>query len=224
MPVQTRVQALSTVKAAPEVVKPYLERSIDGMVTHGVTLENYQVKAVEFVLEHELAPGGDNVPRGGFICDDMGLGKTYEIISAMLADNVGVLTLVVVVNSVLSEWADNLRKFFPEGVYVLHPGCSSSEVVASYAQVVLAPMSLFRQDTKNLPAVIRKTKWYRMVVDEAHDIRNANTKVGPLSAAVLHVACPRSCLPTAFARTRRAPRASWQSTRASSGRSPGPPS
>lgn len=84
---------------------------------------------------------------GGFLCDEMGLGKTIQILSLIKAN--GGNTLVIAPKSVVHQWEDEIKR---RGIQDTH--------VTTYQKAI----SLI------------ETKWHRLVLDEAHEVRNRNTK------------------------------------------------
>jgi len=91
---------------------------------------------------------------GGFLCDEMGLGKTAQTI-AMMCNNPG-RTLVVAPKSVTAQWNKELTRFAPtlKGV-----------TITSYT-------ALLSKKSQGLCL----TQWDRVVLDEAHHVRNPKSK------------------------------------------------
>lgn len=109
------------------------------------------------------------LPRGGILADDMGMGKTMTVLGLLLASRRSP-TLVVCPLSLLQVWEGHTRTYAPSlSVHVYHgpkKGASSvalgeqDVVVTTYATAVTAQASLC------------KVPWLRIVLDEAHEIRN----------------------------------------------------
>ena len=91
---------------------------------------------------------------GGFLCDEMGLGKTAQTI-AMMCNNPG-RTLVVAPKSVTAQWNKELDRFAPtlKGI-----------TITSYTALLIKKSQ-----------GLYLTQWDRVVLDEAHHVRNAKSK------------------------------------------------
>ncbi|HEY7730811.1 MAG TPA: DEAD/DEAH box helicase [Gaiellaceae bacterium] len=120
---------------------------------------------------------------GGILADDMGLGKTVQAI-AMLASEREELgpdvlgpTLVVCPMSVVKQWAAEIARFAPSlRVHVHHgslrlAGAALAEA-ALRSDVVIASYDVATRDVDVLAAI----DWDRLLLDEAQDIKNPNTK------------------------------------------------
>ena len=120
---------------------------------------------------------------GGILADDMGLGKTVQAI-AMLASEREELgpdvlgpTLVVCPMSVVKQWAAEIVRFAPSlRVHVHHgslrlAGAALAEA-ALRSDVVITSYDVATRDVDFLAAI----GWDRLLLDEAQDIKNPNTK------------------------------------------------
>ena len=87
---------------------------------------------------------------GGFLCDEMGLGKTVQLIAMMVAQPMK--TLIIVPKSIVTQWREEINRF-------------------SDLRVTVAPYSILTRDSALL-----EHRWDRLIMDEAHNIRNKSTK------------------------------------------------
>ncbi len=128
---------------------------------------------------------------GGILSDDMGMGKTMQVIALLLHSKATGPTLIVCPLSVLSQWESELRRRVAPGtlkVVVFHgPNRATSVSELQSCDVVLttyATLSLEgneaadrsskkRQRPKQL---VLEMEWYRVVLDEAHQIKDRSTK------------------------------------------------
>ena len=125
---------------------------------------------------------------GGILADDMGLGKTVQAI-AMLASEREELgpdalhrhklgpTLVVCPMSVVKQWASEIARFAPSlRVHVHHgslrlAGAALAEAALN-SDVVVTSYDIATRDVDFLAGI----GWDRLLLDEAQDIKNPNTK------------------------------------------------
>ena len=123
----------------------------------GITLMPHQRKALKWLDRRESA----GLP-GSIIADEMGLGKTLEIISLIIGKPKN-NTLLIVPASLISQWVSELKKFAPHITPNVHGYADESVenhfIITSYVKA-----------SRNYS--YRTIKWDRIVIDEAHNIRN----------------------------------------------------
>lgn len=143
----------------------------------------YQRSGVQWLLKQENIASG---PRGGFLCDEMGLGKTIQLIATMLG-NKKQKTLLVVPKSIIIQWAAEIKRFAPAiGVHIFEgPKRALTSAQESWMlnperpSVVIASYNVLgRKNGKpGMTTAIHYLKWDRIILDEAHEIRNKQSKV-----------------------------------------------
>jgi SNF2 family DNA or RNA helicase len=155
------------------------------------TYFQHQLDGVNWMLDKEVngtpvsnRDGSMNVTiHGGFQCDDMGLGKTIQITSVIINNDLP-NTLLIAPLAMIDTWSDVLQK----------AGCAVYQVDKNTTE----PWTLMNDPStpipryfiKNRPAVyvsnyeklyhnpsIFKKEWNRVVLDEAHKIRNGDGEV-----------------------------------------------
>ncbi len=127
------------------------------------------------------------------LADDMGLGKTLEVIACLLKEREEASdlppTLVIAPTSVLGNWRKEIECFAPQLRVLVHQGSlrlkdkQAFEETCQAHDVVLTSFSLARLDEK----LLQGPKWYRVVVDEAQNIKNPQAAQ---TRAILKLAAP----------------------------------
>ena len=144
-------------------VKPRVPRGLQA------ELRDYQQDGFEWMTR--LASWG----AGAVLADDMGLGKTVQTITVLLSRAKAGPQLVVVPASVLFNWRDELARFAPTlKQEILNQVEDRTEVLkkAKKGTVVLTTYGVLAGEVE---ALSEKT-WVTAVFDEAHNIKNKETK------------------------------------------------
>lgn len=127
----------------------------------------HQVAAVEWMMEREE----DSAMRGGLLCDEMGLGKTLSVMG-LLVNKPVLKTLVLAPLSVVSQWEAIAREagfavnLVKNGKWerVCGKALQRQLYITNYDKLV-CKFSLFKDMT-----------FHRLVCDEAHILRNPDTR------------------------------------------------
>ncbi|KAE8453441.1 hypothetical protein EG329_010302 [Mollisiaceae sp. DMI_Dod_QoI] len=171
-----------------------------------VKLLPHQIEGLEWMQGRELGTGkkGSRVPKGGILADDMGLGKTLQSISLILTnpkptdDNVitkrklpsGLekTTLVVAPLALIRQWELEIKDKVSNSHSLrvcVHHGPSRTkrfqdlkkfDVVVTTYQILVSEFGNSSSDDKGLKVGCFGLHWYRVILDEAHTIKNRNAK------------------------------------------------
>ncbi|KAK3945606.1 SNF2 family N-terminal domain-containing protein [Diplogelasinospora grovesii] len=174
-----------------------------------VKLLPHQVEGVKWMCGRELGPVKQGkVPKGGILADDMGLGKTLQSISLIVCnkkpgpddkgwkrhfEDVKKTTLVVAPLALIRQWEAEIKeKVNPSHalkVYVHHgpQRTKDPKVLATYDVVITTYQILVSEhghSSRDLQAGCFGVHWFRVILDEAHSIKNRNAKATKAACAL----------------------------------------
>ncbi|KAI0187560.1 SNF2 super family protein [Xylaria flabelliformis] len=159
-----------------------------------VRLLPHQIEGVEWMRNRELGPvKKGKVPKGGLLADDMGLGKTLQSISLILTNakpadkhpGVEKTTLVVAPLALIRQWEAELKERVEDShklKVLVHHGPQRTkkfedlrryDVVITTYQILV---SEHNHSNDKVKAGCFGLHWYRVILDEAHTIKNRNAK------------------------------------------------
>ncbi|KAK3402169.1 SNF2 family N-terminal domain-containing protein [Sordaria brevicollis] len=179
-----------------------------------VPLLPHQVEGVRWMINRELGPlKRGRVPKGGLLADDMGLGKTLQSISLIIGNrkpasssapgwkahfkDISKATLVVAPLALIRQWEAELKdRVMPDlniKVCVHHGPKRSTDPseLAKYDVVITTYQILVSEHDKSHPDPNKGAQagcfgvhWFRVILDEAHSIKNRNTKAAKACCAL----------------------------------------
>lgn len=129
---------------------------------------------------------------GVCLADDMGLGKTLQTIALLLEQSSKGPSLVVAPASVVPNWRNELRRFAPTlNVIVLNQSDNRTADIEKVqaGDVVVITYMLLNIEQK----ILTEHEWVVVCLDEAHTIKNANTK---MSKAAMQLKAQRKVILT----------------------------
>lgn len=114
---------------------------------------------------------------GACLADDMGLGKTVQAIAVLLAKAAKGASLVVAPASVLTNWENEIHRFAPTlnvcNLNAINNNREQMITASAEADVVITTYGLLISEADKL----QKKNWNVIVLDEAHTIKNRETKM-----------------------------------------------
>ncbi|KAI0379622.1 SNF2 family N-terminal domain-containing protein [Hypomontagnella monticulosa] len=146
---------------------------------------------------HIITGISQNNPKpinGGILADDMGLGKTMSTLAlicssldalrgneSLLIDSAVKATLIITPKSTISGWEGQIRRHIYKGQLktVIYHGHDRGRLSGEFrdADVVLTTYETLRSESDMKESPLYSTLWLRLVLDEAHHIRNRTSQV-----------------------------------------------
>ena len=149
-------------------------------------LRDYQEEGFEWMSR--LTAWG----AGVCLADDMGLGKTVQTIALLLEQSENGASLIVAPSSVVPNWRNELQRFAPTlNLTVLNQSEDRTKDIkdAKAGDVVIITYGLLHIQQEDLI----EREWNVVCLDEAHIIKNANTK---MSKAAMQLKAQRKVILT----------------------------
>ena len=150
--------------------KEYLDRT---QMEH----KKYQYEGVEWILTNELQDKPICGVRGGIIADEMGLGKTIMMIGTFVC-NFLPKTLIIVPPVLLNQWYEQILKTTGHKALIYH-GENKKKVSLEMLNKAIIVITTYGTITMNKKkreiTLLHHIKWSRLVIDEAHNLRNSKT-------------------------------------------------
>lgn len=187
------------------------ESVVDGLK---VKLMPHQIQGVKWMREKESKPSQKGIePKGGILADDMGLGKTVQTIALLLTrlppsaeerkkardtdakeKEPGKATLVVAPLALIKQWESEIQTKVEStnrlSTCVYHGPSRSKDAkkLHKYDVVITAYGTLCSEFSGNPDDTPESgcfsNHWYRVILDEAHTIKNRNAKTTQAACAL----------------------------------------
>lgn len=117
---------------------------------------------------------------GAILADDMGLGKTIQILGCICYDEMAPRgpTLIITPKSIVNQWVSEAtnKTDIPASLIYLYYGGKNTISVPKGSLIVVTTYGTALRDAMKENSPLRRINWRRIVLDEAHIIRNRKTK------------------------------------------------
>lgn len=143
----------------------------------GGKLKEYQIKGLQWMISLY------NNNLNGILADEMGLGKTIQTISLVTylieRKQQSGPYLVIVPLSTLTNWNLEFEKWAPSISRIVYKGppnarkLQQEKIRQGRFQVLLTTYEYIIKDRP----ILSKIKWFHMIIDEGHRMKNANSKL-----------------------------------------------
>ncbi|KAI0022837.1 SNF2 family N-terminal domain-containing protein [Xylariomycetidae sp. FL0641] len=182
-----------------------LRRETDAHSSDLSLWESQELDDDEVVYQHVISGSRRPAPaeaKGGILADEMGLGKTVislALIAGSLSRSIEFVsepkgehteeghpersraTLVIVPSSLLIDsWIDELQKHIYPGHITYHKyhgqQRDQDQAKLSSSDIIFTTYATVASEANKHPSLLANKKWFRIILDEAHDIRNRSTK------------------------------------------------
>ena len=144
-----------------------------------LTPHQYQKDGVRWILTNELRKDAPCGVRGGFIADEMGLGKTIMMIGTILCNFVE-RTLIIVPLALVDQWYVQIARTTGHKALIFHGDAKKqiTQETLSAAKIVISTYgAISTTQKKKILTPLHRIKWSRIIFDEAHHLRNAETSL-----------------------------------------------
>lgn len=141
----------------------------------------YQCNGVEWCLKNEREGNlilGKYKIKGGFLCDEMGLGKTIQMLG-IIVGNFSIKTLIVLPLALMKQWESVIKKILGH-IPIIYHGPNKKKITLDnllVAPIVLTTYGELCTNKKKKESLLFKVKWFRIIFDEAHHLRNQKSAI-----------------------------------------------
>ena len=143
----------------------------------GIDYKQHQYDGLEWCATRETAKAPLHDVRGGFIADEMGLGKTIMTIGLIVVNFLEYRrTLVVLPSILMDQWAQEIHRTTGHVALIFH-GSAKRKITQerlNRAPIVLTTYGILAGSKKE--NLLHAIEWDRVIFDEAHHLRNKNSR------------------------------------------------
>ena len=164
---RTKIELTDDVRKIIQELTTYADISVPEEIK--ATLRPYQKRGFSWMYRNM------KIGFGSIIADDMGLGKTLQVLTLLQKiknDNLLDIkkAIIVVPTGLITNWLSEVKRFAPNlSIFVYHGHERNLNLFDT--DILLTTYGVLRSDIE----ILKKKKWQIAVIDEAQNIKNANT-------------------------------------------------
>ena len=154
----------------PQTIMPFIQASSPLKPIKNISLLAHQKEAVTWM--HKREESCEYGISGGILSDHMGLGKTFSIMGCIHYGAGGSNNLIIVPLAMIGTWVNTFKEYNfsvyslnKNGGFIRHSYGVNSVYIIHYNAVV------------KMSRELRSVAWTRIIIDEAHTIRNAKSVI-----------------------------------------------
>lgn len=144
--------------------------------------KKYQLDGIEWMINIEKngIMMNDTLLKSGLLCDEMGLGKTIQMLGLILK-NFKFHNLIVVPRGLLEQWHKTIKDTLNHEPLIFH-GIYKRDIdieKIKNSPIVLTTYGMISgcfNEKNKIIGLLPQIKWNRIIFDEAHHLRNQNTR------------------------------------------------
>ena len=140
--------------------------------------KKHQLDGMKWCLKNELREDAPNGVKGGLVADEMGLGKTIQMMG-LIVSNVQRHTLIILPLALLDQWKNEILRTMHIHALIYH---GTNKKIITHEMLSNAPIVITTygqisalKGEKHVSA-LHEHEWDRVIFDEAHHLRNKNTR------------------------------------------------
>ncbi|KAL6122635.1 hypothetical protein NUSPORA_00312 [Nucleospora cyclopteri] len=139
-------------------------------------LMKHQIQGVSWMLNREKS----NI-KGGILADEMGLGKTLQTIALMLTGNKKDINLIVTPAVAMYQWVEEINKHSPDIFNISYFYGPEKNNILNFSNhkinIIMTTYGTLQRRFKTKKSDIHKIEITRVILDEAHNIKDTNTSI-----------------------------------------------
>ena len=136
--------------------------------------KQHQIDGVKWCVKNETIGnliGNKNI-KGGILADEMGLGKTIQMVGLILS-NFLLHTLIIVPKAILEQWEKEIFNLTNHHAFIYHGHNKKNKEKLKASPIVITTYGMITNPLSELFDM----QWDRAIFDEAHHLKNKNTRV-----------------------------------------------